>query len=274
MHLKTLTSYTHPAIPLWPKGESPLFDPAMGKPEPTIWPYLLENNPDAGVIIVCPGGGYTTKVAHESEPIALHFNKLGFHCFILDYRVLPYRYPACLLDAKRAVRMVRFKAASLGIKAGKIAMMGFSAGGHLSLMTATHFDLGDEAAADPVERLSSRPDAAVLCYTPIRTRRLAELAGENASPELVREFEIESYLGENTPPMFIMHTAPDEKVAVSNALDLAGMLTLRGIPCALHVYPCGPHGVALGARPEIGMVNRQALRWPDDCALFLREMGF
>ena len=268
-------------IRLWKEGETPLFDEAIGQREPMLHSYLLKDKPNAGVVIVCAGGGYTHRAYHEGEPVAEKLNELGLHTLVLSYRVAPYKHPAMLHDAQRAIRTVKFFGKSWGVNAEKVAVLGFSAGGHLSAMAATLFDNGDESAVDLVERMSSRPDAAVICYgvTSMVTRphrgSLAALLGEAPNAKLLASLSPELNVTDETPPCFLWHTAQDMTVDPLNSLDMAQALIKRGITCALHVYPYGSHGIGLGAARE-GMYpeNNQAVHWPDEAARFLKEEGF
>lgn len=279
MKVSDLQNATGPAITLWPKGTAPLYDPAIAdQREPGIFPYILTDKPDAGCVLVCPGGGYTQTVAHEAEPIALRFNELGLHAFVLDYRYFPYLYPCCLMDVKRAVRMIRFHGKAWGVNPDKIAVCGFSAGGHLATVLLTHYDLGDASASDPVERVSCRPDAVIPCYAPSNyyayktVGNCQNLLGPNATIDQLREVTAQLNLKPDTPPVFIMHTAQDQKVPVEHAFALADALCARGFTCALHVYPFGLHGIGTGLRPE--RENYQGQSWTGDAVRFLTELGF
>ncbi len=121
---------TRAPIPLWEEGKTPLFDAAIDQEEPKLYPYLLKDKPNAGAIIICAGGAYARKSYHEGEPVAETFNRLGLHAFVLDYRVAPYRYPAGLRDAQRAIRTVRNLAKGLA-STRKSPSSAFSAGGPL-----------------------------------------------------------------------------------------------------------------------------------------------
>ncbi len=279
MLLSDLQNATGPAIALWPRGTTPLYDPQIpDQREPALFPYLLPDAPEAGCVIVLSGGGYSQTVAHEAEPIAQRFNELGLHAFVLDYRYFPYLYPCCLLDVKRAVRMVRFHGRAWGVNPERIAVCGFSAGGHLATVLLTHYDGGDPAAADPVQRVSCRPDAVLPCYTPSDyyayrpARGIPNLLGPDATLEQIREMTARLNLLPDTPPVFIMHTAQDEKVPVGHAFALADALCARGFVCALHIYPFGRHGMGTGLRP--GQENFQGQHWMQDAARFLAELGF
>ena len=130
---------------------------------------------------------------HEGDQIARWLNSLGISAFLLQYRIAPrYHYPAPVLDAQRAIRFVRAHAADYHILPDRIGIWGFSAGGHLASTTGTHFDAGDPHAADPIDRVSCRPDFMILAYpvisftTPYTHRgSLRNLLGDNPDPKLV-----------------------------------------------------------------------------------------
>lgn len=141
----------------------PLFDPAYGQEETELHFYPANTKAPAGCVIICPGGGYTSRAFHEGEPYALMFNEAGIHAAVVDYRVAPYSHPAPLLDLQRAVRFVRYHAEAWNILPDKIAVCGSSAGGHLAMCAAEFFDRG-KTEGDEIDRISCRPDAAILCY--------------------------------------------------------------------------------------------------------------
>src|SRR3954447_12408120 len=136
------------------------------KPSLTFYPVTGQNNNTGTAVIVCPGGGYgALAMDHEGTQVARFLNNLGISAFVLKYRLGPrYHHPAPLNDAQRAIRIVRSRAAELGLAADRIGIWGFSAGGHLASTTATHFDAGKSDSSDPLERFSSRPDFAILAY--------------------------------------------------------------------------------------------------------------
>ena len=275
----TLTQATGRKIPLWPQGQTPLFEPSYGQNEPALYPYLLKGK-SAGAVIICPGGAYVRKAAHEAEPVALRFNELGYHAFVLDYRVNPYLYPCCLLDVQRAVRMVRFHGANWGVKTDKIAVLGFSAGGHLATTTLTHFDYGDADSADPVQRVSCRPDAVLPCYAVMSMKEYAHagsreyLLGDHPDPALLTQLSAHLNIREDTPPAFLFHTAQDQSVPVHNTLLFGRALCERGICCAVHVYPFGGHGMGLCYGNDDRPTLAQARHWSGDAGRFLKELGF
>ena len=263
-------------IPLWPNGAPG----AVGKepadvPTLTVYPAETGDGP-APAIVVCPGGGYGGLAAHESEPIARWLNTLGVTGVVLKYRLGPrYHHPAMLQDAGRAIRTVRARAGEWNIDPKRVGILGFSAGGHLAATASTQFDAGDPNAADPIDRLGSRPDVSVLVYPVITmtdphthagSRRT--LLGEKPTAERVEALSAEKRVTKQTPATFIFHTADDQAVPVENALVYAAALRANGVPFELHVYEHGRHGVGLAKDdPVLGT-------WPGRCADWLAGKGF
>lgn len=264
-------------IPLYPQG----VPGAKGtKPEdtPTLSVYLPPADKASGTaIVVCPGGGYGGLAEHEGHPIAKWLNSLGVTAVILKYRLgsAGYRHPIMLQDAGRAVRTVRARAEEWHIDPHHIGILGFSAGGHLASTAATHFDEGNPASSDPIERVSSRPDAAVLVYPVITmedpyTHRGSRqnLLGDNPSKELIELLSNEKQVTARTPPCFLVHSTDDAAVPVENSLLFALACRKAGVPVELHVYQHGPHGFGLGGTDPV------LSTWPASCALWLKSHGF
>lgn len=230
-------------ISLW-SGDAPYTAECTGQAQPSIKPFPVEGS--RGAVIVCPGGGYVMKAAHEGDPIAKMINEAGVSAYVLDYRVFPCPHDTPLGDAQRAIRVVR----SMGYE--KVGILGFSAGGHLTCTAATLYTPGDPNAEDPIERLSSRPDAFVPCYAVVslgafrhqgsRDHLLGELAHDEA---LLKRFSAEENVTADTPPAFLWHTADDETVPVENSLLLCSALSREKVPFELHVFPTGRHGLGL-----------------------------
>ncbi len=258
---------------LWPDG-APGAQGDSPEDAPRITPYLVPTKRPNACIVVCPGGGYAFRAAHEGQPVARWLNTLGLAATVLDYRVAPYRHPIPLGDAQRAIRLVRSRADDWRLDPTRVGILGFSAGGHLAASASTIFDAGNPDAADPIQRFGSRPDAAVLCYPVITTRELthgesiANLLGPDADPDLREAMSLETRVTPQTPPTFLWHTRDDSAVPVENSLLYAMALRKNKIPFALHVFPHGPHGTGLAADvPEV----RQ---WTPLCAAWLKGLGF
>jgi len=194
---------------------------------------------------------------------------------VLDYRVSPYRHPIPLGDAQRAIRLVRSRAADWKIDPKRVGILGFSAGGHLAGSAATIFDAGKPDAADPIDRESCRPDAAVLCYAVLTFGEFRHngsmvnlLGSDNPDAKLRESLSLETRVTRETPPTFLWHTSDDGAVPVENSLLFAAALHKNKVPFELHVFPHGQHGLGLATGvPEVG-------QWPSLCAAWLKGIGF
>lgn len=241
---------------------------------PSLTPYLLEGDGPYPVVIVYPGGGYGNRAHHEGEPVAQWLNGLGVSAFVLNYRVAPFKYPDPHDDATRAIRTVRARAAEWKLDPDRIGVLGFSAGGHLASSSGTHYDLGNPAAEDPIERASSRPDLMILCYPVITMGDFTHqgsrnnLFGANPSAEQLAAYSNENQVTGDTPPAFLWHTADDGAVHAENSLRFASALIRHGVPCELHLFESGPHGLGLAADHD------GARAWPELCAAWLEARKF
>lgn len=250
----------HRKIMLW-ADTAPYSDQSPDQPQPSILDYAVPGS--KGAVIVAPGGGYGMKAAHEGAPIAEMINEAGVSAFVLDYRVAPCDPFAPLGDMKRAVRLVR----SMGY--GKVAILGFSAGGHLVCSAATMYDLGNLHAADPVERLSARPDAFIPCYPVVSFAAYRHqgslknlLADQSEDWALIRAFSAELHITPETPEAFIWHTADDGVVPVENSLRLSSALATYGVPFEMHIFPSGRHGLGLaGENPDVAQWAALLQNW-------------
>jgi acetyl esterase/lipase len=260
---------------LWPGG-APEAQGIEDIDKPSLAPYLVPAGRGTGTaVIVCPGGAYGhLAMDHEGDQVAKWLNSLGVSAFVLKYRLGPkYHHPVELWDAQRAIRTVRSKAAEYRLSPDRIGIMGFSAGGHLASTAGTHFDAGDPANSDPINRVSSRPDFLVLCYPVISFGEFAHqgsrrnLLGENPDPKLVESLSNETQVTARTPPTFLFHTTTDATVPVENSVMFYAALRKAGVPAELHIYERGPHGVGLAPTDEV------LSTWPARLADWLRVRG-
>ncbi|MBI3209989.1 MAG: alpha/beta hydrolase [Candidatus Solibacter usitatus] len=222
--------------------------------------YYIAAKPNGSAAVVCPGGAYRNlAMDHEGTQIAQWLNARGISAFVLKYRLGPrYHHPAMLNDVQRAVRMVRSQAKELGVAEQRIGVWGFSAGGHLASTAATHFEAGKPDAIDPVERVSSRPDFAILSYPVIslttdyvhKGSRTA-LLGDNPDPQLVQYLSNELQVTKNTPPTFLFHTNGDTGVPPENSVLFYLALRKAGVPAEMHIYEQGRHGVGLAPQDPV-----------------------
>jgi acetyl esterase/lipase len=262
---------------LWPGG-APDAAGTEDADRPAVTVFMPPNT--AGpmtAVIVAPGGTYARlSMNNEGRAPANYLNTLGVAAFVLRYRLGPkYHHPIQLGDAQRAIRLVRARAAEWHIAPDRIGFMGFSAGGHLASSAATHFDAGRPDAPDPIDRVSSRPDFAVLCYPVIslvepwtHQGSKTNLLGANADAALARSLSSEIQVTPQTPPAFIYHTTADATVPVENAVAYYLALRKAGIPAELHVFRNGAHGSGLA------QTDPALAEWPRLLANWLRGSGF
>jgi acetyl esterase/lipase len=262
---------------LWPNGApGALGGDPVDRPKITVYrPVAAKANGVA--VIICPGGGYSyLSVDHEGKQVAEWLNSFGVSAFVLEYRIGPrYRHPAPLQDAQRAIRMVRVRAGEWGMDPTRIGILGFSAGGHLASTVITHFDMGQATSIDPTERVSSRPDFAILAYPVISmmdpithagSRR--NLLGEAPDPKLVELLSNERQVTAQTPSTFLFHTADDPVVSVENSLEFFAALKKAGVPGSeLHVFAHGDHGMGLALQDPVLSL------WAKLCALWMQGRG-
>jgi acetyl esterase/lipase len=271
---------TEPVV-LWPQGAPGALGHAA-EDVPTLTPFPAPGEKATGAaVIICPGGGYGHLADHEGRPVAEWLNSIGVTAFVLKYRLGPrYHHPAMLQDAARAIRTLRARAAEWGIDPARVGILGFSAGGHLASTAGTHFDAGKPGDADPVERVSSRPDVMILIYPVITMREKTHagskknLLGDNPTPELVALLSNEEQVTKETPPAFLVHTMTDAAVPVENTLMFVAALRRAGVPFELHLYERGPHGFGLGTAREGKPADPVLSTWPARCADWLRLHGF
>ncbi|GHV93908.1 acetylesterase [Spirochaetia bacterium] len=251
---------------------------------PTLDVYLLKDAPGipAAVrpsVLILPGSGYRQCSLREAETLAVRFNAEGYHAFVLWYSCAPNRHPVPILDCARALTVIREHGGEWHLNPEKIAIMGFSAGGHLALSTLLFADR-DFAAAPGVNPAHVQADALILCYPVVSSGEFAHhdsftrlLGGKNESA-LLELLSLEKHINGNLPPVFIWHTCADQSVPVENSLLLAAALRRAGVPMELHIFPEGKHGLSL-AIPETcagdnGFINSHVAQWFQLCVNWLK----
>ena len=235
---------------------------AVTNPTLTIYRPIQSKNTGTSMLI-CPGGGYWNLYWElEGEEVAAWLNSLGITGIILKYRVPrrpdePEREPARrpLQDAQRAVSLVRSQAARWGLDPRRIGMVGFSAGGHLALATATSFEQRSYTAIDAVDQVSCRPDFAVPVYSGyLKAKDKDEVAPGLRFPA-------------GTPPVFLVHGGADLVSPPEHSVLAYLALKRAGVPAELHVYASTAHD--FGVRTN----DRPYSMWLDACARWLRDQG-
>jgi len=261
----------HKELPIWEEGNVPY---AMDETVPVIVPYLVEGS--RSCVVIFPGGGYFQRTdKEEGSMVAEGYNAKGISAFVVHYRYKPYEGDAILSDATRAIQYVRYYSEAFGIDDDKIAVIGFSAGGHLAVMTCQHDS--DHSIDDEISLESSRPNACMLLYAVTTLGDGTFMgAGNSSMPEI--------FLGENKgnkalidkysyyndinsmPDTFIAYTNKDTFVDYKkNSIALADALEAAGKNVVIKEYTDGTHGLGLGA------VYADYSKWHDESIRFLED---
>lgn len=213
-------------------------------------------------VVILPGGGYTIlAMAHEGIEIAEWCVQKGITAMVVKYRVsgddrLGYHFPVPQLDARRALRTMRSQAREWGIEEDKIGIMGASAGGHLASTCATMFaEQLESGEPDAIDRLSCRPDFAVLLYPVIGMENawshrgsVRRLLGENPSRELRQRCATHLRITPETPPIFLVHASDDQAVPLQNATEFMNACAQKNVPVRAAIFPTGGHGFGAQGR--------------------------
>lgn len=238
--------------------------------------------PPRPAIIVIGGGGYAMISAREREPISTVYLAAGYNVFQLNYSVAekaPCAHP--LLDVALAIATLRRKADEWYIDPEKIAVIGFSAGGHLAAAAATMFDSPEILGALGLTEQQTRPNAAILCYPVISAvdhpnqTSFINLLGDDITQEMKEKYSCEKHVSAKTCPCFLFHTSNDDCVPVQNSLVFANALAENKIPFELHIFPAGPHGISR-ATPETSCFPAlnvpYVARWSDWSVIWLNKI--
>ena len=293
--LNTSMVHAQQELPLYGGGPIPNSKPVPDHEtvdtsgEPVRYSYSLVTRPTLTVflpaagkgngtaVVICPGGGYThLAMTHEGTDVARWLNSLGIAAFVLKYRLpsdetMVDKTIGPLQDAQRAIQLVRQRAGEWGVDAGKVGILGFSAGGHLASTAGTHFL---QTTISNSGQVSLRPDFMILLYPVISFSdsichwgSRENLIGKHPDPALVVAYSNERQVTAQTPPTFIIHAEDDKTVPVLNSLGFYEALVQHGVPAELHVYPKGGHGW--------GMWNSLSKeQWPDECASWMEVNGW
>ena len=259
---------SHETIKLWPEGKAPIGNDHFEQANATLTIFHPER-PNGTAFVITPGGGYGQVVKAEGAPIAKWLNTHGITGVVLNYR-LPKGNPLRpLLDVKRALRMTRMRAADWNLKADRIGIIGFSAGGHLASMAITKYDLGESKATDPIQRQSSRPDFAILVYPVITmsegthkgSRR--NLLGAEPGDDLIKLYSNDLHITKRTPPTYLAHAIDDYVVPASNSEKFYQALAEKKVVSKYLPLPRGGHGLNGYKGPMWDAWQAQSMDWLD-----------
>lgn len=279
-------------LPLWP-GNPPLQNASELKEEatqqgilrianvqtPTIEVYLPTKQIATGeAVVIFPGGGYGILAYDwEGTDFAKWLNAQGIAGIVVKYRLpisksLTDAKEVPLMDAQRAIRLVRKNAEAWNIDPTKVGVMGFSAGGHLASTLSTQYNHEVNRPKDEIDAIAARPDFSILVYPVISFRDAAvhsgsrkNLVGEHASQELMDRFSGELNVNAQTPPTFLVHAQDDKGVPIENSLLYYQALHKHGVKASLHIYPTGGHGFGFGlGKGAVESWREVLLTWMDE----------
>lgn len=272
-------------LPLWPKGAADKgFTPRERRAD---WPQTFLSNiaepelrlfrspkPNGRALLVIPGGAYNfVSIRNEGVDVARVFNAAGYHVYVLVYR-LPGegwadRADVPLMDAQRAMRLIRSRAAQDGVSDPDIAVIGFSAGGHLAASLLTGFEEKLAQPVDAIDRLDARPHAAILVYPVIamvapytHAWSAQTLLGPSPDAALIARRSPVQHVSAQTPPVFLAHALDDDAVPYQNSVMMAEALTKAGHAPEMHLFAEGKHGFGIGpANGSAGQWTVLAQKW-------------
>ncbi|MFZ0452190.1 MAG: alpha/beta hydrolase [Ignavibacteriaceae bacterium] len=235
-----------------------------------------EGKANGTAVLICPGGGYLhLAYTKEGVDIAKWLNSLGITAFVLKYRlpsdsIMKDKTIGPLMDAQKAMRIIRGNAEKWNINPDKIGVTGFSAGGHLASTLCTHYN---ERVYDS-DTISAKPDFSILGYPVISMEAdithmgsRENLLGKNPTKEELIKFSNDKQVNKNTPPAFLFLAEDDNTVPIQNSINYFKALSKFKIPAELHIYEKGGHGFGLAKK------SGTASDWPNACERWLREIG-
>lgn len=239
-------------VRLWTRQQYPY--PSAWGFIPKLDGYLHDDDMPRPAIIIAPGGGYRRCAPREGECVARRFFEMGYQAFVCTYTTNPlgihplFSQPA--KDIAQAVRYVRRNAAALRIMPDRIILCGFSAGAHAAGTAGVHWM--DFAAPDDETVSACRPDAILLCYPVVSIcseishgTSSRNLLGEHPTEEMIRYMQLEKNVGPDCPPAFLWHAVTDRTVSAENSRVFADACRKAGVPCELHLFSSGNHGLSL-----------------------------
>jgi acetyl esterase/lipase len=238
--------------------------------EPTLTVFKPQN-PNGTSVVIFPGGGYAyVAISKEGYKVAAWLNTFGITAFVLKYRlpsdvIMEDKSIGPLQDAQEAIRHIRRNAEKWQLKADKIGVIGFSAGGHLAATLSTHYK---DEVYKVLDSSSAKPNFSLLIYPVISMMddivhkgSRNRLLGKIPSEEIKNKFSNEKQVNTETPPTFIAHAVHDKGVVVENSIQYLLALKQHKVPAELHVYQNGGHGFGLGKEGTSQFWTNQCEAW-------------
>lgn len=254
-----------------------------------LYTYLLDNSDEIDIdrkrplVLICPGGGYEFTSEREAEAVAVQYLARGFQACVLRYSVCPAEFPQALCELAMSVAHIREHAKEYFVNKDKIAVVGFSAGGHLAASLGVFWDKGWLSEKIGLCSEDIRPNGLILSYPVITTGintlggSVTNLMGRKASTELRELLSLENQVTSKVPPTFIWHTVTDVDVPVQNSILFAEALINSSVSVELHIFPTGGHGLALANEETASKsanfgVNKRCQDWMDLSCKWLNDM--
>ncbi len=249
---------------------------------PDVWKEVDEDQ-TFPCTVICPGGSYWWCSEREAEPVALRMLGNGIAAAVVNYACQYQHYPLQLLEILAAITYIRRNSESLHIDPERIAVMGFSAGGHAACTAGLFWQekLAEDALG--IAHGEDKPNGMILCYPVITSGEFTHegsmkcLLGDDPNAELVAKMSLENQVTENAPKAFIWHTSEDGLVPVENSLLIATALHKKGIDVEMHIYPRGGHGLSLcdetvTKRDGLDDAAKYCSDWVPHCIKWIKEI--
>ena len=247
------------------------------------WTTVQGHYPQRGGVVVLPGGAYLMHSGSEGEPVAMAFAAAGYNAYVLKYSIGDHaEFPNAVADVCRALKYIREHAEAWNQDGGKLALCGFSAGGHAAACAGTMWNRADVIKASGCTGEAGKPNGLILCYPGITADIEGQadmyrlLEGKYTLEELRELASAEKWVGEHTPPVFLWNGYSDKIVPVEHGLRFLTALAEHDIPFECHTYMNGQHAGALNTpASSIGAADREDVhtaRWFSDCIYWLTEL--
>ena len=249
---------------------------------PDVW-QEVDTEQTFPCTVICPGGGYWWCSEREAEPVALKMIGNGIAAAVVNYACEGQHYPLQMLEILAAITYIRRNSGRLHIDPEKIAVMGFSAGGHAACTTGLFWqeELAEKTLG--IEFGEDKPNGMILCYPVITSGKYAHtdsmkcLLGDDPDTGLLEKMSLERQVTENAPHAFIWHTSEDGLVPLENSLYIAEALHEKGIDVEMHIYPKGHHGLSLcdetvSKREDISPAVAYCSDWVPHCIRWIKEI--
>ncbi len=233
---------------------------------------------DRPAVVVCPGGAYFMCSPAEADPIAMQYLSMGYNAFVVYYTLGNNAvFPKPIIDLSKAMKIIRDNSKEWNVIPDKIAVCGFSAGGHLAASLGVHWNSPEVAEGSNCKNGENKPNALILCYPVITASgwmksHLTRLIGNRNFEQTEKLLDCSKNVGPHTPPTFLTHTFMDNTVPVKESMAFADALESHDIPFEMHIFPHGGHGMALGTEQSLSYTDESFSKWVELSRLWLKRV--